>query len=848
MSASTAPVVVVGSPLRGWCSGLEDSPDPVFRDRVLGDGLSIDPFAGEVRAPFDGEVIGLPESRHAINLRTANGLEMLIHVGIDTVGLGGQGFRAHVKTGDRIERGQLLLEFDMDTALRGATSLRSPVLVLASCGYEIEGARAAGPVDFGEPLYEARAVARKASTTAHLNTTGEVSRALAVGLEHGIHARPAAALIEALGAMDATVFIRRGERPPANAASAVALMSLGVAYGDRVTVSATGADAETALQRVVQALQPLADDALPPQPSVVSDIARKRRTDAITPPPKDGTVINAVPASPGLGLGPAWRPGSSALTTSRTPASAEGEWRNIETAMTAVGARLRELAAGEGAVAAIAGAHLALLADPLIVDAARRHVGLGVTAEAAWSAATAEAIDTLAQVDDARLRERADDLRDIELRVLRALAGADPSAAPAIRPGSVMLAENLLPSQLMELGSGEVAGICLAAGGATSHVAILAMSLEIPMLVAAGNLVHAIEEGADLQLDAELGELQVRPDAATRESFQGRVKADRARRVSEQEHALEPCVSADGVRIHVHANIGSAQDALAAVKGGAEGCGLLRTEFIFMERHTSPSADEQQAVYQRISDTLGTRPLVVRTLDAGGDKPIDYIEQTAEENPALGVRGIRLCLERPDLLENQLRALLRLERETPLQVMIPMVSQVDEVLQVRQLLERLQHEEQAATGLSLGVMIETPAAALIADRLAECVDFFSIGTNDLTQYTLCMDRGEPRLATQLDALHPAVLKLIKSTVQAAQAANIPVAVCGGAAGDILAAPLLVGLGVRELSMAGTLIARQKARLREVAVSDCERLARQALAMRSAREVRQLMRTFILAPR
>jgi phosphoenolpyruvate-protein kinase (PTS system EI component) len=288
------------------------------------------------------------------------------------------------------------------------------------------------------------------------------------------------------------------------------------------------------------------------------------------------------------------------------------------------------------------------------------------------------------------------------------------------------------------------------------------------------------------------------------------------------------------VLIHVLANIGSAQDALAAVNAGAEGCGLLRTEFAFMERNRAPDAAEQLAIYSQISDVLGARPMVVRTLDAGGDKPISYIDQPAEENPALGVRGIRLSLENESLLDCQLQALVDLDHPVPLQVMIPMVTSVYEVRAVRQRMEALSEGRPDGN-------------TMIADRLAAEADFFSIGTNDLTQYTLCMDRGEPRLAGRLDVLHPAVLSMIKLTVDAAGAASIPVTVCGSAAGDPMAAPVLLGLGVREISMPGSLIARQKARLRTLSLETCESLAERALEMESARQVRAMMRDFVLAP-
>ena len=431
----------------------------------------------------------------------------------------------------------------------------------------------------------------------------------------------------------------------------------------------------------------------------------------------------------------------------------------------------------------------------------------------------------------------------MNLRVQRALAGFDPEEVPELPEQSVLIAENLLPSQLLELDHNRIAGICTAAGGTTSHVAILAISLEIPMLVAAGDRVLGIEKGDELLLDAEFGELTVRPDKTGADRFEQRIRDDNCRRLAEQATATDECHTKDGVRIHFHANLASAQDAVAAVRAGAEGCGLLRTEFVFMGRAQAPDANQQLDIYQEISDTLQHRPLVVRTLDAGGDKPISYLDQLDEENPALGVRGIRLSLNNQMMLEAQLEALLRLKRPTPLQVMIPMVTSVHEVIEVREIISSLCLSSALENTIRLGIMIETPAAALIADRLASLVDFFSIGTNYLTQYTLSMDRGEPRLAARLDTLHPAVLELIRMTADAAKQAGIPVAVCGGAAGDMMIAPVLLGLGIRELSMPQSLIARQKARLRELSITDCISLADSALAMSSARDVRVMMREF-----
>jgi len=846
MNDSNQGPLKVYSPLKGWCAALDDNPDPVFRDRILGDGVSIDPTEGKVHAPFSGEVLTVPASRHAINLRADNGAEFLIHIGVDSVAMNGEGFESHVKAGDRVERGQLLLSFDLKKVLQGAASLKTPVLLLSE-GFVISGHGIVGPVESGDVLFEVLAELRDAdvvdSSPENLDNGKELKRLVAVGLEHGIHARPAASLKTAIVNLEASVSCQLGNKAPADARSPVALMSQGISCGDVITVTAWGRDALQALEAVVAHLDPLDLDE--------AELEARLKPAAVTPekrspaaPLTDGAVLRAQAASPGMASGVAFKLESWDAPVDIIPGTPVEEQQHLSAALEAVRGHLLKLSeGGEGTGAAIAEAHLALLEDPLITTAANELLEHGHGASRSWHDAINQSVEMLMKLDDKRMRERMDDLKDMNLRVQMALAGFDPGQSPELSEHSILIAENLLPSQLLELDHDRVAGICTAAGGTTSHVAILALSLEIPMLVAAGDEVLGIEKGDRLLLDADYGELKVRPDKAEVERFEQRIREDRQRRQEEQAAAHDGCHTKDGVHIHFNANLASAQDASAAVNAGAEGCGLLRTEFVFMGRAQAPDVDQQLQIYQEISDILQDRPLVVRTLDAGGDKPISYLHQQDEENAALGVRGIRLSLENRSMLEVQLEALLRLQRSTPLQVMIPMVTSVHEVFEVREIIDSICQSSSLENSIRLGIMIETPAAALIADRLAGLVDFFSIGTNDLTQYTLSMDRGEPRLATRLDTLHPAVLALIRMTADAAKQAGIPVAVCGGAAGDMMIAPLLLGLGIRELSMPQSLIARQKARLRGLSIADCTTLADNALAMNSAREVRAMMREF-----
>ncbi len=825
--------LAVRSPLAGWCDHLEDLPDPVFSGRVLGDGVSIDPTVGELVAPFDGQVLNVPDSRHALNLRADNGAELLLHVGIDTVTLAGEGFDCLVGPGERITAGQPLLRFDLELLARRAPSLRTPVLLLDAPGRSLRKVRTPGPVVPGDVLFEVVCANVATEALPVDEPAAGVERALRVGLEHGLHARPAAGLVAALAALDARVRLHATSGAQADANSPVALMGLGLVRGDTVRIVARGPDANAAVEVLSSLLEPLASD---PDPVWVPSPHR------IEPPGAD-TRLPGLAASAGLATGTAALLEADLPPFDATAPDAVAERQALDEAMDAVKRHLQSLAGGASSAAAeVAGAHLALLEDPGLRERAGALMEAGRSAAAAWHTATGEAAQTLAALDDPRLRERVDDLRDLGGQVVRVLAGQAPGYAQELPPDAILLADNLLPSQLMAVGDEPLAGICLAGGGATSHVAILAAARGIPMLVAAGASVTAITAGTPLCLDAEHGELWVDPPADALRRFRERVAYEARLDVAARVRATEPCETTDGVRVSVLANLAGVDEAEAALHAGAEGCGLLRSEFLYMARNSAPGVATQRREVQSVSDVLGDRPLVVRTLDAGADKPIAYLDQVAEENPALGVRGIRLGLARPELLDRQLEALLRVEHARPLQVMLPMVARIDEVDRVRERIEHLRQAHGLDRPLSLGVMIETPAAALLADRLAERVDFFSIGTNDLAQYTLCMDRVAPALARQLDALDPAVLSLVHFTAQAAERAGIEVSVCGAAAGDLEAAPVLLGLGVSKLSMAPARVARIKALLRGVSRAQCRDLAQQALTGDSAGQVRDLVRT------
>jgi len=417
------------------------------------------------------------------------------------------------------------------------------------------------------------------------------------------------------------------------------------------------------------------------------------------------------------------------------------------------------------------------------------------------------------------------------------LAG-DGAPRLEIPGGAILVAHDLTPSQLIDVGT-RLGGIALLAGGATSHVAILAATLGVPMLVSVGPQLGAVRNGDVIILDAEAGEVLTAPSAAQLDGARARLAQAREQKARELSAAHAACRLASGERVEVFANLaGTPADTRLAVEQGAEGCGLLRTEFLFLERATAPDESEQHTSYQQVADLLGSRPLVIRTLDIGGDKPIAYLPLPPEENPALGLRGIRTSLWRPDLLDVQLRALLAVS--PAVRILLPMITDTSEISLVRARLVALARELGVPVP-QLGAMIETPAAAMLADQVAAAVDFLSIGTNDLSQYGLAMDRGHAELAARIDGVHPGVLRLIEATTRGAGVHGKPVAVCGGLASDPDAVPLLLGLGVTELSVVPGQIPRLKARIRALTLGACRDLARRALQLGTAAEVRALVK-------
>jgi multiphosphoryl transfer protein len=706
----------------------------------------------------------------------------------------------------------------------------------AEVAAEAVGSLAAKQSHLSPPTPAARDEVRGVSEPTSLSAVVKITN------RHGLHARPAARLVQEARLYDARIQLLNldtGAGPvPATSLSRVA--TLGALCGHRVEVTATGSQAREAVDHVVALAERRFDE---------SD--HGPLTALSTAPTVDQHAIDAAPAAEGRGL-----PGSPGIAIGRAlsvraadievpdtpPGDAPTEWRRIRGAVAEVRReiqRVRVAAAREVGEedARIFDAHLMLIDDADLLDDVHARIRAGLGAPQAWLDAITAVEAEFAGVHDPYLRARAADVHAVGQQVARALVGA-----PTMRIDGegVLVAEDLTPAQVADLDAARVRGIVLASGSPTGHSAILARSRAIPAVVAAGPPVLAIPTGTTIALDGTTGEVFVDPDEATLRSLAALDEQARARASLALAAARSPAITRDDVEILVGANLGSVADAHAAAAHGADLAGLVRTEFLYLDRQEPPSVDEQVAVYRALAAALSGKRLVLRTLDVGGDKPLGYAPQEPEANPFLGVRGIRLALAQRQLLIDQLRAVVEVAHETPVSLMFPMVSTVDELLEVRRLLEETIEADGRGTpaGLQVGIMVEVPAAALKTQAFADHVDFFSIGTNDLTQYALAAERGNPAVAALGDPLDPGVLQLIDAVCRAA-AGRCLVSVCGELAADEQAAALLVAMGVRELSVAPSSVPGVKQAVRQIAALD-QNLVRECLAASGPNEVHRLL--------
>jgi phosphoenolpyruvate-protein phosphotransferase/dihydroxyacetone kinase phosphotransfer subunit len=668
--------------------------------------------------------------------------------------------------------------------------------------------------------------------------------------QHGLHARPAARFVQLAALFDADIQVRNESKGkgPVSAKSLNALATLGAAQGSEILISATGSQAREALKALEELIKANFGEKQAPQTETTPQ--------RVEPPPAEEGDLQAVPVSEGIAIGPLYlyHPPPPPIPDHKIK-DPEPTWKRLQSGIEATRASIQERrrrVAGELGEdqAAIFDAHLLILEDPELAERARQLIYNDKKNEAAaWNAAIQEIARSYQDLDDPYLQQRAADVLDVGSQVLYALAGKAATTSIELPEPVILFAPDLTPTQTAQLDMSKVLGLMTVAGGPTSHSAILARSMGIPAVAGADPSIETMPAGTPLGLDGFHGIISITPNRQKLGQLKNRRQKWLDQRAALLQTSNQPATTRDGYRVEVAANVGSLRDAEQGDANGADGVGLLRTEFLFQTGEKPPDEETQRGALAEIAALLNPRPVIVRTLDVGGDKELPYINLPVEANPFLGVRAIRLSLREPELFRTQLRAILRAGTGANIRVMFPMVTNLRELRAARKMLE----EEHLALKkkdiphswpLQTGIMIEVPGAALTSSVLAGEVDFFSIGTNDLTQYTLAAERGSAALAEFADALHPAVLRLIHQVVKAAHAQGKWVGVCGELAGDPVATAILVGLGVDELSLNPGGIPRVKATIRQIDTKEAKDLGRQALEAESTDQVREIAQKFL----
>lgn len=653
---------------------------------------------------------------------------------------------------------------------------------------------------------------------------------------HGLHARPATNLVNLTKVLSGDIQVAVDAGDYVSAKSLTKLLSLGCKRGQTLTfIAEPETDAIAALEQIILAVKAGLGEQ-------VEAITEDQECTVEAEPLEDLGLLTkgqGVPASTGLAFGPAHIIRSKVFEYERNAQNVKVEKEKLDIAIRTVKNTLHQLVLTSESVdiKQIFMAHLEMLDDPDLINHVHKSLNRGLSAPAAWHDHIEQAAKAQAALSDRHLAERAADLRDIGDKVLSVLCGEITVEEP--EQPYILIMHDVGPSDVARLNKDRVAGILTSVGGASAHSAIVARALGIPAIVGAGEKILNIESSTVLLINGDTGAFEISPSESLIENAIAERHLQQQRRDEAERHCLEPAITTDQHQVEIAANLGKVDDTLKAVKYGAEAIGLLRTELVFMSHNSAPNEQTQEKDYRVVLDGLAGRPLVVRTLDVGGDKPLPYLPIAEEENPFLGLRGIRLTLRKPQLLRQQLTALIKAAENRPLRIMFPMIGRVEEWRDAKAILDEIL-QEYPCDNLEVGIMVEVPSAALLAPILAQEVDFFSIGTNDLTQYTLAIDRGHPILSAEADGLHPSVLLLIEQTVRAAHAHGKWVGICGELAADVKAVPILLGMGVDELSMSVTSIPLVKAQIRQLDYVTCQQLAQKALLCESATAVRALV--------
>lgn len=824
------------TPMRGVFINLESVPDPVFAEKMVGDGFALDPLDNILYAPIAGKVKSIHRAKHAITIESEHGFDVLIHIGLETVSLGGEGFKVFVVEGQQVKIGDKLTEFNMNLLSNRAVALITPILVTDINEKQVEFKLLSHGkiVEVGQELLQI-SIKNNHALNKNISTVTLESNLITIPNIHGIHARPAA-LLNAIARKfpHNEILMLKGEQS-GNVKSVVSLLSLSVQYQDQIKLLVRGDGAQQIIDELIACLASMRDDE--------NENNAGKSLSKIDHKVENGRYYG-VAASTGLAVAKLVHQSGAVFKYERFTANIEMELKllsgTIDNLIEKLKLEISALGHQDVVHRNILNAHLMILTDPEIVTNAKNKISNGESAPFAWESATNEACEVLLSTGNQLLLERQSDFIDVKERVLTVLCGEENKTTQIYDEDIILVAEDYTPSQVIAMND-RVKGLVSVRGGVTSHVSILARTRGIPLLVGVAKDVLQ-ENSAEVILDTlNSTVLYASPSSFELEHAHKQVAIRMEELRVAQDSANKMAVTVDGHKINCLANIGNIDEARLAIANGAEGVGLFRTEFMYLESTEAPDEDFQYQQYDAINKTLGEQSFVIRTLDAGGDKKIPYITQLPEGNPMLGVRGVRLCLANRDLFKTQLRSILRTNAKN-VKIMIPMISKLTEYRAVKQIVEEIKAELNTTAEIKLGIMVEVPSVVFLSESFAKEVDFMSIGTNDLTQYVMAIDREHTELAKEIDHLHPAVISAIAVTANGASKHNTELSVCGLMASEKLAIPVLIGLGIKNLSMTVNAIPENKAFIRTLNFAKCQEVAAYCLKLSTVIEVREYLKT------
>jgi len=832
------------APLSGYSRPINEVPDPVFAEKIVGDGIAIDPTSNILKSPCNAIVTSLHQAKHAISLQTSEGVEILLHIGIDTVLLNGQGLSPKVAVGDKVKGGQELIEFDADLLAMKAKSLLTTI-VITNKQRIFKQIPTYGQIDAeNSRILSLYLVSEEDEQPLDKKPAPIIPPALSekvtINNQLGLHARPAAALAHLAKSFPEAINLVVNEQK-FDAKSMIAIMGLNLQYGDQIQFEVSASHAQKIIRLLSEAIaQGLGENE-----------NEKNKQSCVCPQPKPKAsnhsnlmtdhCLSGIAASQGIVAGHVFQLKSQQLNYDEEAKDKQIEQDKLKNTLKNCKNELHtiidKIEANNPEQANIFRAHYELLEDPSLISQTLTMIELGKTAAFSWYSVIEQHKNKLKNLKNSCLASRVVDLSDIRTRVLRKMLGMTDNTEQ-LPANSIIIAQELTPSDTVKLDKNKVVGFCTTLGGASSHVAIIARSMGLPAITGINTAALSIKNNSLVILDGNKGILDLDVNDKKLQHLKERQTHEQKLRNDADSGKNQAAITLDNTTIKVAANIGSIDEAISAQQQGADGIGLLRSEFLYLDKTKEPTETEQQGIYRAIAQSIESKTLTIRTLDVGGDKPLPYLTPAKEDNPSLGVRGIRMGLNTPAILQKQLKAILQSAPSQQIRILFPMVAKLNEFIRAKEIVKYLCSELKCPLP-QLGIMIEVPSSALLSEHFAAHVDFFSIGTNDLTQYTLAIDRGHPLLSTYIDGLHPAVLQLIAMTVKGAKEHNVPVSVCGCLASDACAVPILIGLGVTELSVAVPTLPLIKSQIRQLSYTECQQLATEALQQTSASDVRAL---------